>query len=316
MRSSRGGRVPLSSNSSARPSMPLTRAVRGGVTAEGALSVARFNYGGVKIGPGELAVSVAAGTARLTLHEVHLYEGRGQGTLTLDATGETPALAASLKLAGLSVLPLLADTGGIAWIEGRATLGLELTAHGRSEQQIAETLRGKAQFAVAEGAVAGIDLDRSLRALQRGRLDRLAPRREDRTPFSELSGSFDIADGIAKNQDLKLVSAHLQLTGEGKVELAPRRLDYTLQTKIAGGATDDGAALRIGTIELPLSVKGPLDRPEFAIKGQEGLTGTIKQIGRNLRSREVQDAIKGLIGGDADKRVKPSELIERLLKKE
>jgi uncharacterized protein involved in outer membrane biogenesis len=293
-----------------------TLAVRGGVTAEGTLSVARFNYGGVKIGPGELAVSVAAGTARLTLHEVHLYEGRGQGTLTLDATGETPALAASLKLAGLSVLPLLADTGGIAWIEGRATLGLELTAHGRSEQQIAETLRGKAQFAVAEGAVAGIDLDRSLRALQRGRLDRLAPRREDRTPFSELSGSFDIADGIAKNQDLKLVSAHLQLTGEGKVELAPRRLDYTLQTKIAGGATDDGAALRIGTIELPLSVKGPLDRPEFAIKGQEGLTGTIKQIGRNLRSREVQDAIKGLIGGDADKRVKPSELIERLLKKE
>mgnify|MGYP000051735825 CR=1 FL=1 len=37
----------------------------------------------------------------------------------------------------------------------------------------------------------GIDIDRGLRALQRGRLDRLAPRHEDRTPFSELSGSFE-----------------------------------------------------------------------------------------------------------------------------
>jgi hypothetical protein len=32
--------------------------------------------------------------------------------------------------------------------------------------------------------------------------------------------------------------------------------------------------------------------------------------------KQVQDAIKGLIGGDGDKRTKPSELIERLLKKE
>jgi uncharacterized protein involved in outer membrane biogenesis len=293
-----------------------TVAVKGGFAAEGALSLGRFAYKGLKIGPSELAVSVDAGVANVKLQQIELYDGRGQGTLTLDATGETPALAASLKLADLSLLPLLGDAAGVGWIDGRGTVALDLAAQGRSAEQIVETMRGKAQLAVADGALTGIDIDRGLRALQRGRLDRLAPRHEDRTPFSELSGSFDIVDGVAKNQDLKLVSAHLQLSGEGTVELARRRIDYTLQTKIAGGPPDDGAALRVGTIELPISVKGPLDRPEFAIKGQEGLTDAIRQIGRNLRSREVQDAVKGLIGGDGDKRTKPSELIERLLKKE
>jgi uncharacterized protein involved in outer membrane biogenesis len=290
--------------------------VKSGVAAEGNLSVGRFGYKGLKVGPSELAVSVDAGAAKIDLRQVEIYSGRGQGTLTVDTTGQTPTLAASLKLNGVSLLPLLDDAAGIGWIDGHGTVALDLTAQGRSEEQIVATLQGKVQAAVADGAVTGIDVDRSLRALQRGRLDRLAPRREDRTPFSELSGTFDIANGIARNQDLKLVSANLQLSGEGTIELAPRRIDYTLQTKIAGGGTDDGAAFRIGSLELPIGVKGPLDRPEFTIKGQEGLTDSIRQIGRNLRSREVQDALKGLLSGDGDKRAKPADLIDKLLKKD
>ena len=292
-----------------------TLAVKGGIAADGALSIGPFAYKGVKVGPSTLAVSVADAVAKVTLRRAELYGGAAEGTFTLDTTSPLPAIATSLKLSGVSLMPLLGDAAGVGWVDGRGDVALDLAAQGRSEQQIVETLQGKVQVSVVDGAVTGMDIDRSLRALQRGRLDRLTPRREDRTPFSELSGTFDIANGLARNKDLKLVSTNLQLTGEGTVELAPRQIDYTLQTKIAG-SPDDGAALRIGTIELPISVKGPLDRPEFTIKGQEGLTDTIKQIGRNLRSREVQDALKGLLGGDGEKRVKPGELIEKLLKKE
>jgi AsmA protein len=237
--------------------------------------------------------------------------------VTFDATGPASVLSASLKLTGVSMSPLLRDVAAIGWIDGRGTVTLDLTGRGSSEQPIVETLQGKVEMAVTDGAITGLDIDKSLRALQRGRLDRLAPRRDDRTPFSELSGSFDIADGVARNHDLKLASANLQLSGEGTIELAPRQIDYTLQTKFAGGPPEEGAAFKIGTIELPVGIKGPLDRPEFTIKGHEGLTDTIKQIRRNLRSREVQDAIQGLLGGDGEKkRVKPADLIEKLLKKE
>jgi uncharacterized protein involved in outer membrane biogenesis len=292
-----------------------TLALKGGIAADGALSLGPFAYKGMKIGPSRLAVSVDAGVAKTTLEQVELYGGAGRGSLTVDTTGQTPAIAASLQLSGVALTPLLGDAAGIGWIDGRGTVALDLAAQGRSEPQIVETLQGKVQLSVADGAVTGIDIDRSLRALQRGRLDRLAARREDRTHFSQLSGTFDIANGVAKNEDLQLVATNLQLSGAGIVELAPRRIDYTLQTKISG-TPDDGAALRIGTIELPISINGPLDRPAFAIKGQEALTDTIKQIGRNLRSREVQDALKGLLGGDGEKRVKPGELMEKLLKKE
>src|SRR5262249_39801502 len=97
-----------------------------------------------------------------------------------------------------------------------------------------------------------------------------------------------------------------------------RRIDATLQTKIDGSAganPADGAVVNIGTLELPIGIKGSLERPEFTIKGQEGLTEAINRIGKNLKSREVKDAIEGLLSGDRSKRVKPAELLEKLLKK-
>ena len=293
-----------------------TLALRGGVSADGRLLVERLNYKDVKIGPARLAVSIHEGVAQLTLQDAELYGGRGTGSLMLDATGPAPAVAASLKLTGLSMLPLLTDVAGIAWLDGRGALTLALNGQGRSERQIVETLQGEVKVSVADGALAGVDIDKTVRALRRGRLGDLALRPEDRTPFSEIAGTFDIANGVARNQDLKLVSTHAELRGEGLIELAPRRIDYTLHTKISAGAPAQDAVLNIGTLEFPIAIKGPLERPKFTIKGQEGLTDALKQIGRNLRSREVRDAIKGLLGGDGDKRVEPGELIEKLLKKE
>jgi uncharacterized protein involved in outer membrane biogenesis len=291
-------------------------AVQGGVSAEGTLSLAHIAYKDLKLGPATLALSIAAGAAKVTLQDMALYGGRGQGSLTIDATGAKPALSATLKLADVSLLPLLKDAAGAVWLDGLATIALTLAGQGATERQILESLAGQAQLAVADGAVTGFDVERLLRALQRGRLDRLAPRRDDRTPFSALTGSFDISGGVAKTGDLKLVSKYVELKGEGQIELAPRRIDATLETKIDGGAPADGAVVNIGTVQVPIGIKGPLDRPEFSIKGQEGLSDAIGRIGKNLKSREVRDAIEGFLGGDRSKRVKPEELLDKLLKKE
>jgi AsmA protein len=261
-------------------------------------------------------VSADAGVLKLALREGELYGGRGQGSLTVNTSAPTATVAARLKLADVSVRLMLGDTASVGWLDGRGSVTLDLGAQALSEQQIVETLQGQVQVSVSEGSVTGIDIDRSLRALQRGRLGSVAPRREDRTPFRSLTGTFEIASGVARTRDLKLDSAHVGVSGEGQIELGPRRLDFTLHTKITGDQPEEGAAIKIGTIELPIAISGPLERPKFAISGQEGLSDAINQVGKNLRSREVQDALKGLLGGDGEKRVKPGELIEKLLKKD
>ena len=284
--------------------------------ADLALAVGRLIYKGVKTGQSTLSLVAKGGLVRVGLEAVELYGGRGQGNLTLDGTGPTLAVGTDLKLVGVSVRPLLSDAAAVEWLDGRGTIALALSGQGLSERQIVEALNGKVDVAVAEGALTGIDIGKIVRNLQRGRLPSLTPAPEDRTPFSQLNGSFDVAKGTATSRDLKLLSTHLQLQGEGAIELGPRRIDYTLHAKIGGGPPAEGATLKIGTLEIPIGIKGPLEAPVFTIVGQEALTGTLKQIGKALKSREVQDAIKGFLRGDGDKRAKPGELIDKLLKKE
>ncbi|HEX5957046.1 MAG TPA: AsmA family protein, partial [Hyphomicrobiaceae bacterium] len=286
------------------------------VATTGTVSIKRLAYENWRLGPGSLGVDADAGIAKLTVRDLGLYGGRANGTVTLDMTGTTRAVKTDLHLTGIAVQPLLKDAAGVDWLDGTGTLNLALEALGLSEPELLQSLRGRVQLAVADGGVSGLDVDRSLRELQRGRLDRLAPRRGDRTLFQTLSASFDIAEGIAGNEDLKLVSTHVRLEGAGKIELGPRRIDYTLQTRIEGGAPAQGGGIGIGTLEVPVAITGALDRPRFSIKGQEELTDTLEKIGRNLKSREVQDAIQGLLSGDKSKRVKPADLLEQLLKSE
>jgi uncharacterized protein involved in outer membrane biogenesis len=153
---------------------------RGGVAAEGVLTLQRLAYKDLKIGPATFDVKADAGVIELVLREAELYGGRGQGGLTIDTNSPTPVIAARLKLADVSVLPLLKETASVGWLDGRGSLALDLGAQGFSERQFVETLQGQVQVNVAEGSVTGIDIDRSLRALQRGRLGSVAPRREDR----------------------------------------------------------------------------------------------------------------------------------------
>ena len=72
----------------------------------------------------------------------------------------------------------------------------------------------------------------------------------------------------------------------------------------------------------PIRVEGAWEKPTFTpdlkgVLGSEQAGEAIKQIGKNLKSQDVQDAIRGLLGGgDGQQKVKPRELLEKLLKKD
>jgi hypothetical protein len=71
---------------------------------------------------------------------------------------------------------------------------------------------------------------------------------------------------------------------------------------------------------VPITISGSWERPTYGIKGQEQLMDSVRQIGKRLKSRDVQDTIKGLLGSDKEERArsreKARELLEKYLKKE
>ena len=295
---------------------PINLKVLSALEADLTVSAQHLIYKDIKTEKSHLSVALKGGVAIVTLDDIELYSGRGRGLLTLDGSGQVLTTSANLKLDGVALRPLLADALKVSWLEGRSSLALALTGRGLSERQIVESLNGKVDLTGTDGAIVGIDVSKVVRSLQQARLPNLTPSPEEKTAFKELSGTFVITSGVARNQDLKLVGPHLQLAGDGTLNLGPRLIDYTVRTKIGGGQPEPGAAVNVGSLEVPVSIVGPWEKPTFGVRGQEQLSGALKQIGKNLKSQEVQDAIKGLLQGDGEKRVRPRELLDKLLKKE
>jgi len=278
----------------------------------------RLVYKDVKTGPVRLALALADSVARFTLQEMLLYEGRGRGVATLDGRGQVPAITVNMLLEGISAHPLLKDAMGFEWLEGRSTLTIALAGQGASERQIVSTLNGKIDLATNNGAIDAIDVSKILRGIEQGRFAGLVAAHGDKTAFSELAGSFTIANGVADNQDLRLVSPNLRVTGAGSFNLPARSLDYTVRPKVASlNASTDRAVINLSNVEIPMHIEGPWDKPNFSLVGQEQILEAVKQIGKNIKSQDVQDVIKGLLGdGDSQQKVKPRDILEKLLKKQ
>ena len=161
-------------------------------------------------------------------------------------------------------------------------------------------------------------LPRSCAASSRGASRACALPPGEKTPFSELAGTFTIANGVADNQDLRLVSTNLRVTGAGSFNLPARSLDYTVRPKIANlNATTERAVINLSNVEIPVRIEGPWEKPNISVAGQEQILEAMKQIGKSLKSQEVEDAIKGLLGGgDGQQKVKPRDILEKLFKKQ
>ena len=282
-----------------------------------ALSADRLLYKDVKTGPVRLSLNLEDRVARLTLEEMTLYDGRGRGVVTLDGRSQAPATTANLLLDGISAQPLLKDALGFEWLEGRSTIAIALAGQGVSERQIVATLNGKVDLATTNGTIDAIDVAKILRNIEQGRFSGLRMTAGEKTPFSELAGIFTIANGIADNQDLRLVSPNVRVTGAGSFNLPARSLDYTVRPKVASlNANTDRAVINLSNVEIPVRIEGPWDKPNFSVAGQEQILEAMKEIGKNLKSKDVEEALKGLFGGgDGQPKVKPRDILEKLFKK-
>ena len=109
-----------------------------------------------------------------------------------------------------------------------------------------------------------------LRSIEQGRFAGLRRIRARRRPSASSAGIFTIANGIADNQDLRLVSPHRARHRCRHLQSAPRSLDYTVRPKVASSTpTPTVPSINLSNVEIPVRIEGPWDKPNFSVGRQE-----------------------------------------------
>jgi AsmA protein len=252
---------------------------------DGRLEVAQLKIANLRLKKVIIVAKGKDGLVSLYPLSAKLYRGTYSGKINVDARGKQPRLSLDEKLTGIQVGPLLKDLRGDAPVTGRADLSARLTASGTETKALQRSANGNTRFALVDGTVKGIDLLNTLckafsglnmtslrkEDLISGLLQLVAPQPSataastNRTEFAELTGSFNIANGVARNEDLSMKSPLLRVDGRGDINLVTEQLDYLATVALVSSCEGQGgqAFRELAGIPVPVRITGPLDNPKF-----------------------------------------------------
>lgn len=263
------------------------------------LSVGEILFQDLTIGKSALDVLMSNGKLTAKLTELALYEGAGVGQLVLDGSGSTPSVGANFNLSGLSAYPFLRDAAGFERLEGLGSFNVNVTTRGKSQKAMMSALNGSGAATFADGAIRGINIAQLSRNVFAAATSGWESGGAQSTDFSELGGTFTIANGVLTNNDLKMLSPLVRVTGKGTVSMPPQTLNYRVEPKLAATLEGQGGSGDVKGIEVPIVISGPWSDPSFTpdlaaiISNPDG----IKDVIDSVKEDGGKGLLEGLLGG-------------------
>lgn len=264
--------------------------------ADIALSAGEILVRKIKIGESALTLRLNNGVMNANLSRLALYEGAGSGALTLDGSAGVPKAKASFSIAGVAAEPLLTDVADMKRLQGATALNFAVQTAGASQREMVGALGGKGEVKFTNGKIKGINVAELARTALGGAITGWGSGGSQDTDFSEFGGTFTIVNGILTNDDLKLLSPLVRVTGAGKVDLPARTLNYRVAPKLAATLEGQGGASEAKGLEVPVIIEGPWSAPHFRpdLAGMLQNPQTMEQL-KSLKEDGGKSLLKGLI---------------------
>lgn len=263
-----------------------------GLDIVGALKIGKLVVSGLTVSDIRLDVRAQNGVVRLSPVAASLYQGQYAGNITLDGRGQTLAVSVDEALKGVQVGPLLRDlTGAEERLTGNTNLTAKLQLRGNDVATMKRTLGGDVAFSFLDGAVKGINIAHYLRQAQARITGKPAPATNEpnQTDFSQLTGTLQIANGIARNEDLDVRSPLLRVGGKGSVNIPEETIDYTVRASVVASLAGQGGEglENLKGVTVPIKVGGTFASPSFGLDVGNLVSDAVKQ--------QAQEKLKGAV---------------------
>ena len=212
-----------------------------------ALSAESIDLGQLDLGATRAVLRNDRARMVFDLQDMNAYGGKVAGEFVMNNRSGL-SVGGNLTAQGVQMRDLLEDAAGVTRFSGDGTAALSFLGSGQSLDAIMRSLSGNGTLSMGRGTIAGIDLDALL-----GSVDAEG----GSTVFDSMEATFDIAQGVLRNDDLLMLLPNFNATGAGQVNLGARTLDYTFTPK----------ALRVnasrGGLAVPVRITGPWADPQI-----------------------------------------------------
>ena len=277
----------------------------------GRVAIGQLQAQGLKVSALDARISAANGRLDISPMTAKLYGGSLDGALGVNARGKV--FTVRQKLADIDIRALMKDAIDKEPLDGRGSLSLDVSTRGANADALKRALAGQAALELRDGAVRGVNVGKMLRdakaVLKSGQAASSTASATEKTDFSELTASFRIAGGVARNDDLAMKSPLLRLGGAGDIDIGDSRIDYLARVSIVetskGQEGKDLAELR--GITVPIRLRGPFDKLSYSLEVDDlfkyAAKARIEEKKQELKEKaneklqeKLGDKFKGLFG--------------------
>jgi AsmA protein len=284
------------------------------------LQAASFAFQRYQVASARIDAALNSGVLRVTTLQGKVWGGSVDAAALAEAA--TGRVGFKGTATGININSALKDVAAKDWMDGTGRVTMDIEATGRSVNALKAKLQGQMALQLRDGAIKGINLAKSLRqakaaiGLQQDAVQKASE--TEKTDFSEMSASFQIADGVARNKDLDVKSPFLRLGGEGTIDIGQSRIDYLARATVTGTAKgQDGADLAaLKGLQVPVRLTGPFAALDWKIEWSSVVAGAVTQGLKNeVRNRlEEKLGLKPVDPAASAPPTKPKDAIKDVLK--
>ncbi|MFM4708478.1 AsmA family protein [Aeromonas caviae] len=272
------------------------------VDLAGRLQLGSLRLKGLDLSAVDLQLALAGG--QLTLKQFSAGVAGGQVTASglLDARQQPARYQVHKRVQGVEVRPLLQTLAQTDLLEGKGDLEVEAQGSGLSEQALRSRMQGKVNLKLSDGALHGINLAEMIREARATLTGKGADQVKEvrKTDFSAFTASFQIANGIARSDDIQLFAPALRVKGQGQTALVPETLDFLFLTSVVESSKGQGGKTvdELKDITIPVRIGGHWQAPSYKLDVKELLSNN-KVLEEKAR-KEAERGLKKLLGDKAD----------------
>jgi len=214
---------------------------------------------GMEMGDFSVRINGANGHFKLDPLSFKLSGGKVTEKASLNVTTYPARWKEAVHISGVQAGPLLSTLADFNMLEGSMDMDTKFHATGLTPQAV-NTLNGRGTVLFRDGKLKGFDIAGAIRKFTNPTAYKAGPKETD---FAQLSGSFDVKNGIATNRDLFMASPLLRVTGKGTINLVAKTLDYEVKPRVVGSLKGQGSSFLRPGLSIPLHIYGPFDAPKI-----------------------------------------------------
>ena len=247
------------------------------MTGGGTISVGSVQYNDLLLNNVRSNVVLDRGIIKMNPITADVYGGKEAGVVTVDLRPAQPVYTANLKTTKVDANKLLSSVSSLKQtLYGLLSANVNASFSSTTADAIARSLNGRVDMNLNNGRLMNVDLLHELAAVGKFLGNGIPNAAQGFTNIVQLTGNFDIKNGIAQTNNLKAAIDGGTLAAAGTVNLANQALDMHMTAVLnkamsqrvggtqIGGFMNTALANNNGELVMPVLVTGNFQHPQIA----------------------------------------------------